>query len=592
MTVATEELYMTHHEFHSHLNIMRNTPYLILDTEGTLNHPHSTTWGVSYYCTKTKTSAYFGFRHRIGNNLPEEWLQELKEVIENHPILVFHNAKHDLRSLRSLGINCTQKFYCTMMMAHFINENWASKSLDWLCQFHGIGSKEKSEAFETIKKAFGWSFIPLDIMRPYADNDAVITGELFLRLFPRFTDQGFEKPRFKGHNGPWADEQDFIRLFGDIEDRAVPIDTELAEAELARGLSIMEEKASSLGFNPGSPKQLGDFLVGELKLPTIPHPKTKRPTFNKEAMEIYDELLSINDDDRAKDVLIYRGWQKSTSASYKPYLHLLCPDCNRLHANYKLHGTKTARISCEKPNMQQIPKMSAKDWNGNLKKVIIAPPGYTAWEADYAQLEFRLAAAFAKEVALIEIFNDATRDIFTEIAATLGMTRDKTKTLVYTLQYGGGAQRVSTVFGISLAAARVIIQNFFKNYPGIRHKTEQAAAICMAKGYVVYWSGRVRHFDDRKEQARKAFNSAMQGGAFEVVKHTMIRLNKEGLHQDECYMDLQVHDSVRFCIKNGMEDVYLPKIKHIMEDVRPDFGVKFKVEIKKWATKEVWELAA
>jgi DNA polymerase-1 len=332
-------------------------------------------------------------------------------------------------------------------------------------------------------------------------------------------------------------------------------------------------------------------LIGELKLPEILHPKTKRRTFNKEAMEIYDELLSINDDNRAKDVLTYRGWQKSTSSSYKPYLQMLCPDCNRLHANYKLHGTKTARISCEKPNMQQIPKMSSKDWNGKLKSVIIAPPGYTAWEADYAQLEFRLAAAFAKEKALLDIFNDPSRDIFTEIAATLGMTRDKTKTLIYTLQYGGAAERISTVFGISKAAARVIIQNFFRNYPGIRHKTEQAAAICMDKGYIVYWTGRIRHFDDRKEQARKAFNSAMQGGAFEVVKHTMLRLNREGLHQDECYMDLQVHDSVRFCIKNGLEDEYLPRIKSVMEDVQPDFGVRFKVEIKKWATKEVWEPA-
>lgn len=583
---------MTREEFLQHLSVMRSTPYLIIDTEGTLNHPHSTTWGLSYYCLKTKVSAYFGFYHKIGDNLPTEWIQDLKEVIENHPCLVFHNAKHDLRALVSLGIIHTGKFYCTMMMAHFINENLASKSLDWLCRYYGIGSKEKSEAFNIIRDAFGWGMIPLDIMRPYADNDAVITGQLFELLLSQFQEQGFETSRFEGHESPWDVEQRFIRLFCDIENRAIGINVELAEAELAKGIEIMKEKEDKLGFNPGSPKQLGDFLVGELKLPTINHRKTGRPTFDKEAMAVYDELLSLTGDHRAQDVLVYRGWQKTTSASYSSFLKLLCPDCNRLHANYKLHGTKTGRSSCEKPNMQQIPKMSEKEWNGNLKSAIIAPPGYTAWEADYAQLEFRLAAAFSKEKKLIEAFNDPRRDVFTEMAADLGMTRDRTKTLVYTLQYGGGADRISYVFGISLAAARLIIKNFFKNYPGIKFKTEQAAAICMAKGYIVYWSGRVRHFDDRKEQARKAFNSAMQGGAFEVVKHSMLRLQDEGLHQDECYMDLQVHDSVRFCIKQGLEELYLPRIKKVMEDVRPDFGVRFKVEIKKWATKDVWDLAA
>lgn len=584
--------YISHKKFQEHMQIMRETPYLIIDTEGTIDHPHSETWGSSYYCTERKTSEYFAFHHHYGTNLPREWRDEFSEVVENHSCLVMHNAKHDLRALVNLGINYTGHFYDTMQMAHFINENWPSKELDWLSRLFGGEPKKMPEAAQKLKDGFGWKFIPVDLMRSYADNDAVITGELFLKLLSLFREQGFENSPFGDFPAPWTTEQKWIRLFIKIENRGVPINEEMSKTELERGLKIMEEKKQSLGFNPGSPKQLSKFLIDDLKLPIIYHQKTKKPTTDKTAMKIYDELLSMRDDDRAKDILTYRGWQKTTSSNYKPYLEKRSPVDGRLRCNYKLHGTHTGRCSCENPNLQQIPKMSEKDWNGKVKLAIDVPEGYTAWEADYSQLEFRLAAAFGKVKRLIDVFNDPARDIFDEIAADIGMTRENTKTLVYTIQFGGGAERLSTVFGISKQAAQARRNQFFTLYKGIGDKTRQAAQKCLDTGRIKYWTGRIRHFDNPKEDARKAFNSAIQGGAFEIVKHAMIRLDEEGCNTDDCYMDLQVHDSVRFCIKKGLEHIYLPKIKTIMEDVRPDFGVKFKVEIKRWGTKEVWDLAS
>jgi DNA polymerase I-like protein with 3'-5' exonuclease and polymerase domains len=47
-------------------------------------------------------------------------------------------------------------------------------------------------------------------------------------------------------------------------------------------------------------------------------------------------------------------------------------------------------------------------------------------------------------------------------------------------------------------------------------------------------------------------------------------------------MLLQVHDSVVFEIREGMEDHYLPLIKQVMENVEPDFGVKFAVDVHAW----------
>ena len=61
----------------------------------------------------------------------------------------------------------------------------------------------------------------------------------------------------------------------------------------------------------------------------------------------------------------------------------------------------------------------------------------------------------------------------------------------------------------------------------------------------------------------------------------MIRLFNE-IDSDDCRMLLQVHDSVVFEIREGMESIYGPKIQAIMEDVQPDFGVKFAVDFHEW----------
>jgi len=580
--VVLSQPYLLEDNFNNQLRLMQQVSHLAIDTEGTLNHPFATTWGLS--SSAFGSAQYFPFNHRFGVNMPKEWLPRLKEVVYNHPCLVMHNAKHDLRALRALfGEEYLGNFYCTMMMGHWVNENRFNQGLDSLSKAYGGHPKEMPDAAKSIIKAMelmgknGWEYIPADLMYSYAAHDAFITEELFPKVKFEFDEQEFD-------GNLWNVEQDFIRLMAKVEDNGVLIDQSLSERELERGLGIMADLQKELGFNPGSSKELGNFLINELGLPVILRSKkTNKPSFNKAVMEVYDELLSQRDDNRAKMILTYRGWAKTTSSNYKPYLELLGPD-GRLHANFKLHGTKTGRMSCEHPNLQQIPKSGSKDWNGRLKQAFIVENGRTAWTFDFSQLEFRLGAAYGRQKRLIEIFNDDSRDVFTEMAKDLGLNRDRTKTLVYTTQFGGGVDRLMTVFGMSRLAAKAILDNFWTVNNGIAAAKNLAARRCLENGYVRYWTGRRRHFMYPRDEAHKAFNAVCQGGAFEIVKRRMVAIDKAGLNNDECRMDLQVHDELRFDIENGKEDIYIPEIKRIMEDVR-GFGVKFKVGADKWGAK-------
>lgn len=564
--------YITRDEFDKYLRQAYEAKYLVVDTEGTINHPTSQTWGAS--TSAGGVGDYFAFNHRLGENLPISWLPKLVQAIEEHPCLVMHHAKHDLRSLRNLGvdINKVKKFYCTMLMAHMNNENYFSKELDFLSRQFGGEPKRNSELQDQIVKAFGWEYIPVDVIRPYGANDAVITEDLFYKLYPDFLNQGFDGEL-------WDIEQDFVRLLADMEDTGILINQSFCEQELDRGLGIMKEIRDELGFNPGSPDQLGRFLLDDLKLPPVGKKgKSNKYSFNKENMKIYDELLERNNDHRAKMIMAYRGWSKTTGSNYRPYLEKLSHD-GRFRTNFKQHGTKTGRLSAS--ILHQIPKSSSKDWNGRLKQAFVARDGYTLWDFDFSQLEFRLKAAYAKQQNLIDIFNDPTRDLFNEMAAELGMQRDPTKTLNYTISYGGGANRISEVFGVSDVAAKAIIKNYYNKYPGFRKFTTLAEVRAREQGFIKYWTGRRRHFQFESEY-HKADNSAIQGGAFEIVKRRSLAVREAGLITDECLLNLQVHDDLVFEVENGKEKEYIPEIKATLEDVKPDFGVKFKVDVKKW----------
>ena len=519
---------------------------------------------------------YFPFRHRYGSNLDSDALFKLKQKMEAYDgYLIFHNAKFDLVSLQTLGINYTGKFFCTLQIAHLLNEELPySKSLD-SCTKHylKIEGKRKSPEFEGMIKKLGWKNCPAELMNEYGAYDAYLAYALMEHFWPLMDE------RLRAY---WEEKQKFYPVIISMERRGVRVDTELCQKMIVLGETMMDDIVEMLGdLNPGSPKDLKLLLIDQLKLPVVKKSKkTGAPSFDKFAMEEYERMLELRDDETARHILEYRGWQKSVSSNYRPYCELLSMD-GRLRPNYKLHGTKTGRMSCEKPNLQQIPRITDKAWNGKMKSAFIPDPGYTLWEADYGQLELRLAAAYGKEEGLLQIFREG-RDVFTEMSQQLGMARHTTKTLTYTIQYGGGINRISTVFGVSPAKAEDIRENFYRTYPGFRAVNKLAQRQAANKGTVRLWSGRSRHFLYPAEESHKAFNSVIQGGAADVVERTMVRLDATGCNNDDCRMLLQVHDSVIFEIREGLEEKYHPMIIDAMTNIEPDFGVVFAVDLHHW----------
>lgn len=553
-----------------------------------------------YLFSNESSDEYFPVRHPdVENNLPPDKFKQLKDFIENYTgWLVFHNTKFDLENLRTAGIIYTGKFYDTMLMVHGINENLpVNKSLE-SCVKHYVGpheGKETNPGFKFLIKHYGWGGMPSNLMRGYAMGDTRVLGLLWRKIFKMFQREVPEKY--------WEHKQAFMRVIIAMERRGIIIDQEFSKLMVKAGEEEMERIVKKLNLNPGSPKDLKVLLLDKLGLPVVKLTakglKLQKegvevnpydyPSFDKEAMEEYDEILARSDDDTAKEIFAYRGWQKTVSSNYRAYLELVSPD-GRLRPNYKLHGTKTGRLSCEKPNLQQIPRQSDKPWNGKLKQAFVPAAGYELWEFDYSQLEFRLGTAYALqfklpgELELAQVFIEG-RDIFDEMAAQMEWPRQDTKGFVYSTQYGAGLERISRVFGISKEEAAEKKNAYYQKYQGFAKLMKMSQVRCKATGKIQIWSGRHRHFWDKDKDAHKAFNSAIQGGAADIVEHVMVRLFQEVDDSDRCRMLLQVHDSVVFEIREDLVETYVPAIKAIMADVQPDFGVVFAVDAKKWGSK-------
>lgn len=518
-----------------------------------------------------------GGEHNEGVNDPshKEWLFKF---LENFPgKLVMHNAKHDLEVLYAEGFDYKGDYYDTMLMCHLINENFPfSKDLS-SCVMHYVSKdlkKKDDKYFDFLVSFYGWANIPAESMRVYNEHDAYITFRLFQKIIKKFL---AEVPA-----GYWNHKKLFMNVVRAMERPGIAIDIPFCRKMIELGEEKMEKIRAELGgFNPGSSKDLEKLFIDKMGLPVVKVSKTTgAPSFDKEAMEEYERLLEDTEDPTAILVLEYRGWQKTVSSNYRSYVEKVSPD-GRLRPNYKLHGTKTGRMSCSDPNLQQIPRSSTKPWNGNLKEAFVAAPGYELWEFDYSQLELRLATAYAKESSLADVFNEG-RDIFSEMAVAIGLPRQATKTFVYATQYGAGIDRLMYSLGLSRERVEQIRQDYRDAYPGFVAVSNRASRLCKATGKVQLWSGRYRHFWSKYDDAHKAFNSVCQGGAADIVESVMVRLYEKLGNSEDCRILLTVHDSVIFEIRRECVAEYTELIEEVMSNVEPDFGVKFAVEGKKF----------
>lgn len=508
---------------------------------------------------------YFAFNHHMGldlgdRNLPLEIRDGLWKALERKG-LVFHNAKFDLQIMEKFGFVRRGKFACTLMMSHIVDPYPPHGLKELGEQRLGIeDSAEMKDLLKRVQKAgLKWEDIPPSVMAPYAANDAYLTRELYNDLMKDFWE--FTTPEY------FDTEMRFLLVLSGIESRGLPVDRDEIVVKLNATVERMHAVRKELGFDPAKRTELARKLYATppvgLGLPAYAYGAPSKsfplgfPTMN-------DAILSRYAHPVVALVREYRGLQKVESTYLRPWWEKSRAD-GMLHPTFKPWGTITGRLSCENPNMQQIPRDSY------LKQLFVSEKGFHLTEFDFDQVEFRLAAAYAKDEDVIRALL-AGEDIHSIVAQQLGISRQQAKTVNYLMLYGGGVGKLAYVLGISFSAAKVFWDSYQAKYVGLTRASANATAAAQQKGQIKYWTGRIKPFKSYKEH-HKAFNAAIQGGSFEIVKRSMLKLEEAGIR-----MVNQVHDSVWINIQNPAEAL---EIQQLMSSWQLEaFKVPFPVSSK------------
>ncbi len=304
-------------------------------------------------------------------------------------------------------------------------------------------------------------------------------------------------------------------------------------------------------------------------------------------------------------MLAYRELNKIKN-TYADTLPNLVGGDGRVHTTYHQFGAATGRLSSSDPNLQNIPIMSPE--GREIRKAFIADDGFELVSFDYSQIELRIAAHMADDQKMIETFRQG-EDIHKKTAAAVNGVpleqvtpdmRRAAKTLNFGVLYGMGSSAFAENTGMPRADAKKFIDNYFKNFSGLKVYMEDTKAKASKLGYVETVFGRRRHIPEintmnwryRREAERMAINMPIQGTAADIVKLSMVGVDgwiKKNKLSGGVRLLLQVHDELVLEIKKEIVKQVAPKIKEIMERV-VQLKVPLVVEVKagrSWGTQEI-----
>ncbi|HEY3880987.1 MAG TPA: DNA polymerase I [Trebonia sp.] len=309
-------------------------------------------------------------------------------------------------------------------------------------------------------------------------------------------------------------------------------------------------------FNLGSPKQLQEVLFTELSLPKTKRIKTGYTTDS----EALTTLLANTGHPVLEHLLRHRD-----VAKLKSIVDSLIPMADaqgRIHTTFNQMIAATGRLSSTDPNLQNIPIRT--ETGRRIREGFVVGAGYeTLLTADYSQIELRIMADLSGDDALMAAFESghdfhaatASRVFGVEPTDVSPEQRAKIKAMNYGLAYGLSAFGLSGQLRISVEEARGLMDDYFKEFGGVRDYLQSIVAQARLDGYTSTIMGRRRYLPDltsdnrqRREMAeRMALNAPIQGSAADVIKVAMLRvsaaLKAAGL---KSRMLLQVHDELIF----------------------------------------------
>ena len=428
--------------------------------------------------------------------------------------------------------------------------------------------------------------------------------------------------------------------FIDLELGGMLVDVDYHDAKGAEWLESVRKVERKIrghegaeDINLNSPKQVADFMFDVLGLQTMRGGRSgvldqgvileqTRLVDDPEAQDYWKSSTSAifvdmkprststymlywlaNQHEWPRLLIDHREYSKLHGSYYQGYRDIMWVD-GRIRPRYRIHGTRTGRLSSTDPNIHGMPRQK------HIKNIFTADPGYTLIHADYSQAEIRMMAHFAKDEKLMRALHET--DIHRAISKELfgiteeelsAMTDDEVKfkrraakTIAFGLIYGRSAKSLAPQLSVSLAEAEAYMAKFFQMMPGVTRWIARQKDRVMRDQEVTSLYGRKRRFpiilDSRhsSEVKRQAVNMPIQSSVSDMTLlanlRVMDRLRSEGVAVRPWP---HIHDGFLVQVPSHLVRESVDILVDTMHDVGFDTEVPVYIEVdvgKKWGDME------
>ena len=386
-------------------------------------------------------------------------------------------------------------------------------------------------------------------------------------------------------------EEEIENLDPEIDKRKIQSREQKISNIRAGIFTTKKEKDLIRMVNLGSSTDLPQLMYSDIgfKYPIIKYTvdsktgkETNKPSTDEETL--INLRLKVKDPESPKAIFLDRLLElRGLEKMYKTYIlgwSEKIQDDNRLHGRYNIHGTDSNRFSSADPNMQQIPKTSV---DPNIKKQLLAPPGYLYMAFDYSQAELRMMAHLSGDETYLKAFRDGVDPHLSIAAAKYHVSieeaskayddenhpdhklwknrRKQAKQIAFGLIYGIGDALLAVKLSdpkagiiVTKEEAHKEMEIFFKQHPKILKFKEKQERFLRKHGYYIQLFGTKRRLPqiyshDRQEEAyaiRLGLNFPCQGAAANmtnfgaILVYWLMRQGKLPMMKEAC----TVHDAV------------------------------------------------
>jgi len=509
----------------------------------------------------------------------------INEILGSDVPKIGHNFKFDAKFLLRNGFALDALDFDTMLASHLLKEE-SMHSLDSLAPLVGGSKVDLLRYLNNMQESF--SKVPWQPLTEYCNTDTDITFRLYKKFSRELKEQKLED-LFYDQVMP------LTRSLIDIEMRGVYVDrsyltTKSKEIQREINLHKSQLKEQLGDINLNSSRQLGKALFEDLGLPVIRRTKSGAPSTDAETLEalaqkhpIPAEILELRKKEKLLNTFLDPGDGKGISR----YLN----HSSRVYTDYLVHGTVTGRLSSREPNLQNIPR------SGGVREIFCVPPGFKFMEADYSQIELRVAAILSDDKVLLNLFelgldvHDMTaKEIFRKEKIS-EEERFITKMVEFGLIYGRGAVSIASQLGLPVRKAEEFVSRFFAKYKQLgkwRSEVGVNATKTLEQTNVFGRKRRYSQFESPQEVERQAVNFPIQSTAADITSRAVIRIHKR-LEKFASGIIMILHDAIMLEVKDEELEEVSRIVREEMERPIPElknYSIPVDISISdRWKSK-------